>query len=378
MDPDRSLIRRLGAEMTVEQALNRDLDRWHVPEALVAFARGRTAPGGSIVRVTAGGPVCASDRLGDVARAFEADAAEAGEDVAWFGADAQVRDTITPSAALVVGAQPLWTPTRWPAILASKASLRAQINRARNKGLAVEHWDREQAGASPQLHRLLGEWLAHRGMLKLHFLAEPDVLDALGDREVFVAMRGTEAVAYLLLSPVPARHGWLVEWIIQGESAPNGTASLLLDAAFRYAIDTEAAVVSLGLVPLASHAPLSASAPPPHVRALLAWMRAHAERFYGFRGLEQFKTKFQPDRWEPVYLLTNEPRVSLRLLHAVADVFAGPRSPEALVSLALLGAVRSEARTAARWVSSRGTRTSRASPGPPAARSGGAATRGTG
>lgn len=352
MPSDRDLIRRLGADATVEQALNPGLARWRDPRALVAYATGRTLPGGRRVRVTAGGPVCAPDRLGEVARAFEADADREGQGVVWFGVEERLRRALPEHTALVIGAQPVWSPRRWPDVVASKASLRAQVHRAQNKGVAVARWERDRASPSPDLRRLLSEWLARRGMPSLHFLAEPDVLGHLGDREVFVAARGPEAVAYLLLAPVPARQGWLVEWIIRGEAAPNGTASLLLDAAFHHAIDTEAAVVSLGLVPLSSHAPLSASAPPRTVRALLAWMRAHAERFYGFRGLERFKAKFEPDAWEPVSLLTRRPAVTLGHLHAVADAFAGARSPEALVARALAKAAASEAQTAAAWLRS--------------------------
>lgn len=354
-DPDRALVRRLGADATVEQALNPDLDRWRGHGALVAYARGREWPGGPVTRVTAGGPICEPDRLERTAQAFENHAAERGERVLWFGVGAELVGSLRRHTSLVVGAQPVWAPGRWPSILSGKASLRAQLNRARNKGASVERWIRERAAASGALRALLAEWLAHRGMPPLHHLAEPDVLGALGDREVFVAHRGGAPVAYLLLAPIPARRGWLVEWIIQGEAAPNGTATLLLDAAFHHAIGTEADVVTMGLVPLSSYAPLSASAPPRHVRALLAWVRAHAERFYGFRGLERFKAKFQPDVWEPIYLATRAPRVGLRHLHAVADVFAGARSPEALITRALGGAVGAEARALRRWLSSRGT-----------------------
>lgn len=348
---DRDLARRFGADVTIEQALNPGLRRWHTDDAFVAYAPGRRVPAGPVVRVAAGGPVCAPDRLGAVAEAFERDAAEGGEGVCWFGADERVRTALPAHTALVVGAQPVWTPTRWPDILASKASLRAQVRRAENKGVEVEAWPRETAAASGALRAILDDWLARRGMPSLHFLAEPDVLGSLGDRETFVAVRDGRPVAYLLLSPVPARDGLFVEWILQGRQAPNGTAALLLDAAFGTAIDRDASFVSLGLVPLSSHAPLSEAAPSAAIRALLAWMRAHARRFYNFEGLERFKGKFLPDAWEPVYLLTPEPRISVPLLHALADAFAGPRSPEALVGRALVRAATQEVRTAGRWLS---------------------------
>lgn len=79
------------------------------------------------------------------------------------------------------------------------------------------------------------------------------------------------------------------------------------------------------------------------IRSLLAWTRANARRFYHFDGLERFKTKSEPDHWEPSYLLTKQPRVTLGTLHTIADAFAGPISPERLVTHALWDAARDEA-----------------------------------
>ena len=149
------------------------------------------------------------------------------------------------------------------------------------------------------------------------------------------------------MAPIPARDGVFVEWIIQAPEAPNGTASLLLDRAFRIA--SGARVLTLGLVALSTFAPLSTPPPPLHIRALLAWMRAHARRFYNFEGLQRFKAKFQPEAWEPLYLLAPRETIGLPLLHAVADAFAGPhRSPEALIALALAKAAGDEVALAAR------------------------------
>ena len=52
--------------------------------------------------------------------------------------------------------------------------------------------------------------------------------------------------------------------------------------------------------------------------------RAHANRFYNFRGLEYFRTKMQPTAWETIYLISREHRFSLRTLYAVGrGAFSG-------------------------------------------------------
>ena len=131
---DAEIVARYGWNATAAQALNPEMRRWRAPEALVAFAEGRRWPGGPRVWLGAGEPICAPERLAEVAEAFAADARAAGASAAWFGASERFCAVWT-GANLVLGAQPVWTPEAWPDILAGKASLRAQVNRARNKGV---------------------------------------------------------------------------------------------------------------------------------------------------------------------------------------------------------------------------------------------------
>lgn len=87
-------------------------------------------------------------------------------------------------------------------------------------------------------------------------------------------------------------------------------------------------------------------APPLSLRLLLGWVRVHGRRFYNFEGLNQFKAKFQPEEWEPIYAVTNRRRVSVRTLYAIAGAFGGT-SPVLFVGHALLRALAQEARWAA-------------------------------
>ena len=204
--------------------------------------------------------------------------------------------------------------------------------------LATE-WDPAQATASPGLARCLEAWLAHQHLPPLHFLVEPDLLGNLLDRRVFVAERAGTTAGYLLLSPIPARAGWLVEQIIRRPDAPNGTTELLVDAAMRAAAADHSAYVTLGV------APLSSRAGPPGggvwLRMALAWARAHGRRFYNFGGLESFKAKFRPEGWEPAWLLANDRSIGPRHLWAVASAYAGG-SPMRTVGRALARAARDE------------------------------------
>lgn len=312
------------------------------------------------VWVTAGAPSGPEAHRPIAAAAFEADAKAEGARALWFAVE-HPGDIDPARPSLVIGADPVWDAGRWPEMVARKASVRAQIRRAANKGVVVRPWPRERIQSSAALRSVLSGWLDRRGLPPLAFMADPFVLDVPGDRRFWVATREGAVIGYLALLP---GEEVFVEWIIQRRGAPNGTAALLLDTALR---DEGAPAFTLGMVPLSTHAPLSATTPSLTVRAMLAWTRAHATRFYNFGGLERFKAKFVPDRWRPLHLVTDGRPISIFTLHTVAAAFAAPRGPTRFVARALADAVVDEAQNATdavrHRVSWRGSGRSRSSSG---------------
>src|SRR5690606_12528875 len=118
-------------------------------------------------------------------------------------------------------------------------------------------------------------WIEGRGLPPLHFLVETETLDDLVDRRVFVAERGSDIVAYLVATPIPARNGWLIEQIVRGAGSPNGTAEFLIHHAAGVLAAQGAAMITLGLAPLAKRGTPVADRSPPWLGALLAGIRAH-------------------------------------------------------------------------------------------------------
>jgi phosphatidylglycerol lysyltransferase len=340
----RALVLAHGWNATAYQILNPGIRHWYAARGDAVI--GYVAQAG--VRVVAGGPVCAAERVDDVVREFGDDARRCGEGVCYFGAGARLEARLVPTgqwSAATLGAQPSWDPASWAGIVARRASLRAQLNRARNKGVRIEEWDARRGETSEPLRRCLDEWLEGRGLPALHFLVEPQTLDRLEDRRLFVATREGEVVAFLLASPVPARSGWLVEQIIRGRNAPNGTAELLLDAAMQWAHRSGARYLTLGLSPLSRHSRFDRRRMPAWLRLTLRLVRAHGRRFYDFEGLDRFKTKFEPDEWEEIVALADAPRFPPRALWAIAAAFS-QGSPLVLVGRALLRAATQEIRWA--------------------------------
>jgi phosphatidylglycerol lysyltransferase len=320
----RELVYRYGWNSTAYQILNPGMSHW--------FAEGGEAAVGFVtrwgVRIAAGAPVCAEERLAEVAVEFEADAERAGERVCWFGAAERLWEPLDEDGGhsrILVGAQPVWKADRWPEIVSRNSSLRAQLNRGRNKGVTVDEWDRDRAARSEDLRRVLDEWMETRAMPKLGFLTEPVSPDRLADRRVFVASRDGRPVAFLVCAPIPRREGWMIEQIARSSGAPNGSAEMLVDRAMDSLSREGADIVTLGLAPLSTRVETPPTDAAPLVRLLLLWVRAHGRRFYNFEGLDAFKAKFRPDYWEPIYAISNEPRVSVRTLYAIAAAFSeGP------------------------------------------------------
>lgn len=327
------------------QILNPGIRRWFSAdgEAVVGYVCA------SRCRVVAGAPVCCEERLAGVAAEFAADARRNGQWVCYFGAQDRLIAMLAehgPTSALLLGAQPFWSPQHWPAIIAAKASLRAQLARARNKEVIVRVWPAPSDEDRSILQHCLNEWLQTRGLPPMHFLVEWNILPRLLERRLFVAERAGQVIGFLIASPIPQRNGWLIEQIIRGRAAPNGSSELLLDTAIRALAADGAAYVTLGLSPLSRAV---SQEPPPswRIRLLLTWVRVHGRRFYNFAGLEQFKSKFQPEGWEPIYAVTNRPRISVRTLYAIAGAFGGT-SPIVFIGHALLRALRQEAHWALR------------------------------
>jgi phosphatidylglycerol lysyltransferase len=336
----RELVLRHGWNAMAYQILNPGIRYWFSRdgEAVVGYV----CAGG--YRVVAGAPVCPPERLAEAAAGFAADTRRAGRRLCYFGAEDRMIGVLAaqgPVSALLLGAQPVWNPRHWHAILRGKASLRAQLARARNKGVTVRPWQTAEP-QRPELQHCLDEWLQGRGLPPMHFLVEWNILPQLLDRRLFVAERAGRILGFLIASPIPSRNGWLIEQIIRGRAAPNGTTELLLDTAICALAEEGAEYVTLGLSPLSRAVPQEPP-PPWSVRLPLAWVRVHGRRFYDFEGLERFKRKLLPESWEPIYAVTDRRRISLRALYAIAGAFGGT-SPVLFVGRALLRALRQEAR----------------------------------
>jgi phosphatidylglycerol lysyltransferase len=140
---------------------------------------------------------------------------------------------------------------------------------------------------------------------------------------LFVAQRNDEVVGFIVATPIPARGGWLIEQIVRGRAAPNGTAELMLCAAAASFVADNVALITLGLAPLAARGVPHTDQAPRYLRVLLRALRTYARSFYNFAGLEAFKAKFGGADWSAVYASLSPGTSVPRALRAVAGAFSG-------------------------------------------------------
>jgi phosphatidylglycerol lysyltransferase len=342
----RDLVMTWGRNATAYQILNPGISHWFSAES--AAVTGYVRRGSWLL--VAGEPVCASENLSASVREFETFAHNLRCSVCYVLASEPLCRLAAASAGhsiVTLGAQPVWNPAEWSARVRTHRSFRAQLNRAVNKGVYIEALSPAEGARDPEIRRTLQEWLHSRRLPPMHFLVEPEVLCGIvDDRRLFVARLKNRMVAFLVASPVAASNGYLIEELARSPAAPNGTSELLIDAAVNLFAEEGRDYVSMGLVALASG---TTEANPLWLRTLMSIARAHANRFYNFRGLENFRAKMRPSAWEKLYAISNEKRFSPQALYAVGGAFSGI-SPVQAIALAVIKGAREELRTLQRKV----------------------------
>jgi phosphatidylglycerol lysyltransferase len=340
----RELVMAYGRNATAYQILNPGIGYW--------FQARENAVVGYVTRgawlLVAGEPVCSPGALTETIADFEAFARGRHCRVCYVCAAEPMRQLLGGSpghSVITIGAQPVWSPADWPRMVRSRRSVRTQLNRAINKGVRIDFLAPADGAHHPEIRRTLLEWLRGRRLPPMHFLVEPEVLSGIvDDRVLLLARRENRIVAFLVASPVAARNGFLIEELARSPRAPNGTSELLIDAAMNRFAEVGSTYATMGLVALARG---TTGDNPLWLRGLMSIARAHANRFYNFRGLERFRAKMHPASWEPLYAISNERRFSPQALYAVGGAFSGI-SPLRAIGLAVVKGAREELRTLSR------------------------------
>lgn len=265
--------------------------------------------------VAAGAPLAPPERLAEVAAAFVAAARRAGRRACFFAVEARFAEQCN-LRALPIGDQAVWDPQAWAGIVSGSRGLREQLRRARAKGVRIRAPQLADGSAAARetlatLNGIAHQWLSTREMAPMEFLVRVEPLLVLPEHRLYVAERDDRVVAFVQLTPIFARQGWLFQNLVRAPGSPNGTAELLIDTALRDAAGEGCRFVTMGL------APLSGDVPGP-----LRMARRLGRALFDFAGLHAFRARLRPSKWTQQYVCFPAQQSASRSLLDVLSAFA--------------------------------------------------------
>ncbi len=235
--------------------------------------------------------------------------------------------------ALHIGEDPVLPTATFTLEGGAIGQVRRQIRKAEQQGITVRHFLPDEtpldaAHAPPgwleEMRAVSNEWARGRSGGERGFCMGR--FDATHLRDVWVAVAYNETArrieAFVSWVPVPGRRGWALDLTRRRGGAPLGTMELLVVRSVEAARTRGDAIVSLSLSALAkvdepAETPAeSEGAEPDRARAFLM---QHLARFYDFKGLFQWKKKFDPvfeDRFLVYPAPLTLPAVTLALVRA--------------------------------------------------------------
>lgn len=203
-------------------------------------------------------------------------------------------------------------------------NLRATRNRMQRLGVTFEVAPRADVSSMlPALRRISDEWLRrHRSREKafsLGFFSDRYLCRT----PMAIARLEGEVVAFANLWPATDGSVLSFDLMRYGDDAPKAAIDFLIIELAHWGQAQGYQALDIGL------APLSGLDDQPHARMLARmgdFVFDTAERFYGFKGLRQFKDKFHP-RWEPRFVAARNQWAAARALIDCALLTSGGWRP---------------------------------------------------
>ncbi|MEE2755092.1 MAG: DUF2156 domain-containing protein [Myxococcota bacterium] len=326
-----SLIRQHGRFASAFQALEEGYTYWFWSdddghECAVAYL----VTGGFAVVV--GQPIVSQDRLCMALSAFRQFSESNGWRVLLAGVEewalSHFGSELDHFDIVKIGEQPEWDCQNYTIEGAENKTLRAQINRAKNKNVSIQKVQALPSGefegtAKLAIRHVMKRWMDARPIGILKFMVSLEPFSFANEKRYFLALHGGQPVGFLAAVPVYGRQGWFFEDVIRTPDAPNGTSELLIHTAMIDVQSTGSSFATLGLAPLArlSTDSRGASVIGPFGYKMLNWVKG----LYDFDGLYRFKGRFNPHRWVPQYLLKTRETSGVKATAVLLKAFA-PKS----------------------------------------------------
>lgn len=204
---------------------------------------------------------------------------------------------------------------------AAFAGLRQNIRKAERSGLYFEFCPSANAAQIAQCAAVSEQWLARRGASEKRFSLGRFHASALLGLPMALIYSGAELVAFANVLQSADRRLLTVDLMRQLDNAPRGTMDLLFARLLAWGKASGYQEFSFGMAPL-KDVRADAVAHAGSWLKIAAVLAAKAERFYNFRGVREYKEKWQPI-WRPRYLLVPARRHALPALIACTVEIAG-------------------------------------------------------
>jgi hypothetical protein len=194
-------------------------------------------------------------------------------------------------------------------------SVRAGRNQALRAGLTVKEWNREEILSQPKIktamETILKAWRA-RNLIELGYLNTVDPFVHMNHRRYFLATTADgDLEGFVVCTPIPGKKSYFLEDMILRPNSTRGTGELLTLEALIGLQSTGAETASLGVVSLTTIDESSAYNLPEKAKFLLISLPKFLRKFVNVDGLEMFRRRFKPEKWENVSIAVKNMRPSV-------------------------------------------------------------------
>lgn len=199
----------------------------------------------------------------------------------------------------------------------SKTSrLRRDVRSAVRKGVTVEEYKPQlarNAALEQDIQDVSMEWLSGKKSGELSFLLGSVGLEDPLDRRYFIARDHTGKVCAFVVF-LPFVNGYYADVTRRRQGTPAGVMENITLTAFETFRKEGVRWGSLGVAPLSNTKTDKQS---PRVASMLAYVFEHANGFYAFKSLYQYKKKYNPTEWKSHYFVYYPAKFNPQLAYAL-------------------------------------------------------------
>lgn len=211
--------------------------------------------------------------------------------------------------------------TKYDLASSKYAPMRQAVNRGSRDGLSFELIDTAQVPAIfDEIAAVSDQWLSDHKAKEKGFSLGTFERDYILQQPVVLLRQGDKVVAFATLMLTDLKQEATVDLMRFSPDAPKGSMDFLFAKLLARLKDDGYQHFNLGMAPLSGMTKKEFAPVWDRIGNLLF---EHGQRFYNFKGLRAFKTKFHPN-WEPRYLAaSNTTNAALALMDATLLIGGG-------------------------------------------------------